>query len=86
MRSFLRLTALLLCAAAFVWAQGTAQIHGTIQDATGAAVPGAEVKATQTDTGLTRTVTTEADGGTVVFDTTLQGEQVQGDLQWGCSR
>mgnify|MGYP003351237445 CR=1 FL=1 len=25
-------------------------------------------------------------GGTVVFDTTLQGAQVQGDLQWGCSR
>ena len=35
---------------------------------------------------VTRPVTTEGDGGTVVFDMTLQGAQVQGDLQWGCSR
>jgi hypothetical protein len=35
---------------------------------------------------VTRPVTTAAGGGTVVFDTTLQGAQVQGDLQWGCSR
>lgn len=34
-------------------AQATAQIHGTIQDTSGAAVAGAEVKAIQTDTGVT---------------------------------
>ena len=40
-----------------VWAQSTAQIVGTVTDASGAAVPGAEVKATQTDTGVVRTFT-----------------------------
>src|SRR5262245_33480220 len=58
------LLSILVCTSA--WAQGTAQIHGTIQDSSGAGVPGAEVKATQTDTGLVRTATTGADGGYIV--------------------
>ena len=54
---------LLLClAAAAAWAQSTAQINGTVTDATGAAVPGADVKATQTATGVARTVTSGAAG------------------------
>ena len=48
--------------AQLAFAQATAEIHGTVQDSSGAAVPGATVKATQTDTGIPRTVTTEADG------------------------
>ncbi|MEQ1884870.1 MAG: carboxypeptidase-like regulatory domain-containing protein [Bryobacteraceae bacterium] len=64
--SFVRLAVFLLCAAASVWAQGTAQIHGTVQDSSGAAVPGAEVKAVQTDTGATRTANTGADGGYIL--------------------
>ncbi|MGA2882485.1 MAG: carboxypeptidase regulatory-like domain-containing protein [Bryobacteraceae bacterium] len=46
------------------WAQSqnTAQIQGTIQDASGAPVPGAQVKATQTDTGVSRVVSSETDG------------------------
>jgi hypothetical protein len=46
-------------------AQATAQISGTVSDASGLAVPAAEVKATQTATGAVRTVTTGADGGYV---------------------
>src|SRR5580698_1211171 len=42
--------------------QNTAQIQGTVQDASGLAVPGAEVRATQTDTGALRTAITGADG------------------------
>jgi hypothetical protein len=62
----------LLClSAAAVWAQGTAQIHGTVQDASGAAVPGAEVKATQTQTGVARTATSAADGGYVLTNLPL---------------
>jgi hypothetical protein len=59
---------MLLCSmsAAVVWGQATAQIHGTIADASGAAVPGATVKVTQTETGLNRTATTGADGGFVL--------------------
>jgi hypothetical protein len=45
-----------------VWAQGTSQIQGIVTDATGSTIPGAEVKATQTDTGAVRTVTSGADG------------------------
>ncbi len=50
------------------WAQSvsTAQIKGTVQDSTGLAVPGAEVKATQTDTNLVRTATTDADGSYIL--------------------
>ena len=62
MKPVLRFLALLIFACGITWAQGTAQMHGTIQDATGAAVPGAEVKAIQTDTGLARTATTGAAG------------------------
>jgi len=49
-----------ICASAL--AQGTAQINGTVKDASGSAVPGAEVKATQTATGAIRTAATGADG------------------------
>jgi Carboxypeptidase regulatory-like domain len=57
------------CAAA--WAQGTAQIHGTVQDSTGAAIPAADVKATQTDTGVSRSTMTGADGGYVLTNLPL---------------
>ena len=66
MKRFLGRFALFVFACATVWAQGTAQIHGTINDTTGAAIPGAEVKATQTETGASRSATTGADGGYVI--------------------
>lgn len=46
------------------WSQATEvdQISGTILDSTGAAVPGAQVKATQTNTGFTQGATTGRDG------------------------
>lgn len=57
-----------VCAGASMWGQAisTSQINGTVQDASGSAVPGAEVKATQTDTGLVRSTTSGADGGYVL--------------------
>jgi len=71
MRTLIRITLVSLFACAAVWAQSTAQIHGTIQDSTGAAVPGAEVKATQTATGVSRSTTTAADGGYVLTNLPL---------------
>jgi len=62
----IRITVVCLFACAAAWAQSLAQIHGTIQDSTGAAVPGAEVKATQTATGVARSTTTGADGSYVL--------------------
>ena len=52
-------------------AQSTAQIHGIVQDASGAAIPAAEVKATQTATGIVRTVSSAADGGYVLTNLPL---------------
>jgi hypothetical protein len=47
-----------------LWGQAgsTSQINGAVQDASGLAVPGAEVKVTQTATGVVRTITSGADG------------------------
>src|SRR5206468_745296 len=44
------------------WAQGTAQITGTIRDASGAVLPGAEVTATQMATGVARNVVSNEAG------------------------
>ena len=49
-----------------LWGQGTAQINGSVTDSSGAAIPGAEIKATQTATGTVRTATSGADGGYVL--------------------
>jgi hypothetical protein len=46
--------------------QNTAQIQGTVTDASGAAVPGTEIKATQTDTGIVRTASSGASGDYVL--------------------
>src|SRR6516225_3552144 len=52
------LFALLACSS--VWAQATAQVSGTVKDQSGAVLPGVEVTATQTETGIARmTVTNE---------------------------
>lgn len=56
MKFFISATLVLFSACASFWAQGTAQIHGNVQDASGAAVAGAEVRATQTETNTVRIV------------------------------
>jgi hypothetical protein len=47
------------------WAQTTTQITGTVRDQSGAVLPGVEVTATQTDTGIRRTTVTN-ETGTVI--------------------
>src|SRR5438067_2944328 len=54
----------LLCANA--WAQATAQISGTVRDQSGAVLPGVEVTATQTETGISRTTVTNETGSYVL--------------------
>ena len=51
--------AALTCAAGWGQAASTAQISGTVKDQTGALLPGVEVSATQTETGLKRTALTD---------------------------
>jgi hypothetical protein len=43
-------------------AQSTAEISGTVRDQTGAVLPGVEVTATQTDTGVMRSTVTNETG------------------------
>ena len=57
---------LLSCVAIWSQSQNLAQIQGNIQDASGSPVPGAQITVTQTETGLSRTVTSESDGGYVL--------------------
>src|SRR5262245_54630890 len=45
-----------------VWAQATAQISGAVQDQSGAVLPGVEVMATQTSTGVSRATITNETG------------------------
>src|ERR1700730_11169422 len=71
---------LLLCSAsAPLFAQAStgavAQITGSVSDSTGAVVPGAEVKATQTETGFTRAAVTGVDG-TYVLPNLIVGPYV----------
>src|SRR5882724_10062911 len=58
------LVSALTCTA--VWAQSTAQVSGTVKDQTGAVLPGVDVTATQTDTGLKRSAVTDETGSYIL--------------------
>ena len=45
-----------------VFGQAVSQISGTVKDESGAVMPGVEVTATQTDTGVKRTVVSDTAG------------------------
>src|SRR5439155_26184771 len=64
MRNIIGLTVFVLSlgAAAFAQTVSVAQIRGSVKDPSGAALPGAEVKVTQTDTGLVRNVLSDETG------------------------
>ena len=55
------------CAGLFAQSAATSQIAGTVQDSSGLAIQGAQVRVTQTDTGQTRSTDTGADGGYVLL-------------------
>ena len=54
-----------------VWAQATAQISGTVRDQSGAVLPGVEVTATKTETGIARTAVTNETGSYVLSNLPL---------------
>ena len=60
--SVLFLVLSLSCTKAFAQSAAVSQISGVVVDASGSAVPGAQITATQTDTGATRNVRSGADG------------------------
>ncbi len=45
-----------------VWAQAAAQMSGTVRDQSGAVLPGVEITAAQTKTGVVRTTVTNETG------------------------
>src|SRR5438477_3392376 len=57
---------MLVLSCAQIWAQATAQISGTVKDQSGAVLPGVEVTATQTDTGIARMTVTNETGSYVL--------------------
>ena len=48
------------------WAQATAEISGTVRDQTGAVLPGVEITATRTDTGVARNTISNETGSFVL--------------------
>src|SRR5215813_2349686 len=60
--------ALFLCtlSCATVWGQATAQINGTVSDPSGALIPGVEITATQTETGISRTTVSNETGAYIL--------------------
>ena len=57
---------ILLLTGTSAWAQATAELNGRVTDESGGVLPGVTVTVTQTDTGFTRSVVTEANGLYVV--------------------
>src|SRR5688572_24407742 len=55
-----------LFGATMIWAQATAQISGSVKDQTGAVLPGVEVTATQTATGVKRSAVTDETGSYIL--------------------
>jgi hypothetical protein len=57
---------ILILACGTVWAQATAQISGSVRDQSGAFLPGVEISATQTETGIARSTITNETGSYVL--------------------
>jgi hypothetical protein len=82
LRGIFVLAAVLSVGATFVEAQvQTGEILGVVTDATGAAVPGANVTVTDTDTGIGRQVKTDDQGRYDAADLNIGNYQIQSDMQ-----
>jgi hypothetical protein len=63
-----------------VWAQATAQINGTVRDQTGAVLPGVEVTATQTDTGISRSMVSDESGSYILANLAVGPYRIEASL------
>ena len=88
MEGKMRLNFRLLATASFVlmftcgavFAQTTAQLNGRVEDPTGARLPGVEVTATQTDTGISRLAVTNETGSYTIPSLPLGPYQLEATL------
>src|SRR5438034_11161156 len=66
-KCLVRLCVMFILVGASLWGQGsTAQISGTVKDTTGAVLPVAEVRATQTETAIARSTVSNETGAYVL--------------------
>src|SRR5216684_2704541 len=72
------LAIVMMCAS--LWAQATAQISGTARDQSGAVLPGVEIRATQTDTGITRDSVTNETGSYVLTNLPIGPYRLEASL------
>jgi hypothetical protein len=81
--SFVCAVLILVFASANAWAQAgaSAQISGIVRDTSGGVLPGVDVTATQTDTGLKRNATTAVDGSYTIPNLTPGPYRVEAMLQ-----
>src|ERR1041385_4614466 len=79
---FLAFLGWLLCSLMMIegWAQATAQITGTVRDESGAVLPGVEVTATQTDTGIVRKALTNETGSYILPNLAVGPYRVEAGL------
>ena len=66
MRKLLAIAISVACVTAWSQAISTSQVSGTVQDATGAAIPAAQVVLRQTETGQSRATVTATDGSFIL--------------------
>src|SRR4051812_1694965 len=66
MRKLLAIAISVACVTAWSQAVSTSQVSGTVQDASGAAIPAAQVTLRQTETGQSRVVLTGNDGSFIL--------------------
>ena len=73
---------LLICVLAEtdLWAQATAQISGVVRDQAGAVLPGVEVTATQTETGISRNTVTNETGSYILPNLALGPYRLEAGL------
>ena len=71
-----------LIAPATIWVQATAQISGTVRDASGAVLPGVQVTVTQVETGISRTTLTNERGFYVLTNPPLDPYWLEASLEF----
>src|SRR5207244_3007733 len=69
-----------LATCGMVWGQATTQISGSVRDQSGAVLPGVEITATQTETGITRNTVTDERGSYVVQNLPLGPYRLEAGL------
>src|SRR5688572_23163830 len=62
------------------WGQATAQISGTVRDQTGAVLPGVEIAATQTGTGIARNTISNETGSYVLSNLAIGPYRLEASL------